>query len=167
MQKESLSVNDSKKTKKKTTKIKQLDPQEGFYCYKERRLCPRDPEEIHQLGDRLWKHVQDDRCVNFEDFCADEGISIDMLRYWSLKNEYFGQIYQRSKLKIGARLDRGIWFKQLEWRNRITMHNYLKRYAEDDAIEDTRKIKLANEGVTNGETRILIVNENKKYEEPE
>lgn len=152
------------KKDKKATNKKELNPSEAIYCFKERKLCPRDPEEIGQLGDKLWEYAKNEDTVNFEDFCANEGISINMLYYWSTKNEHFKHQYARSKLKIGARIDKGLMFKQYEWRNRIVLHNYLDRAQKDDAREDERKIKLANEGVTSGETKIVVVNENKRYE---
>ena len=58
-----------KKPKKSTRKI-ELNPDGAVYCFKEKRLCPRDKSDIHEMADRLWKYAQTDGVVNFEDFCA-------------------------------------------------------------------------------------------------
>lgn len=161
-------VNNSKKTKKKTTKKKDSNGSSiEKYQYTERILCPRDTKEINALGDRLWAYAQKEDSLNFEDFCADEGMAPSMLCYWAEHNIYFRDQHKKAKLKIGARLDKGFLRKDFEYRCKMTLHNYLDRAKEDDAYEDSRKIKLANEGVTNGETKIIVVNENKSYEEPE
>lgn len=138
-------VNDYKKTRKKTPKQEDQRPseEEVKYQYTERILCPRDVKEINAMADRLWAYVQKPDTVNFEDFCADEGMSPYMLTHWSKRNKYFADIYKRSKLKIGARLDRGFLSKQYEYRCRISLYNYMDRAKDDDKREDDRAVERA------------------------
>lgn len=137
------------------------------WAWFEQRERGKSDDQLRDLILDIIDSISDDSTVlTIEEECHKRNIHSRTLRKWAKQCQIVDDGKDFALEILGVRREKGWLNKKLNDKSVLTFWQFLDRYKEHDDREDTRKIKLANEGVAEGQTIIRVVNENIKEEVP-
>lgn len=141
---------------------------EPGWAWFEARECGKSEEQLIEfIIDFVSSIVNNPDILSIEEECHRRHIHSRTLRKWAKQCPIVEEGKDYALEIIGLRREKGMLLKKMDPKFITFLHQFLDRYTEHDDREDARKVKLASQGVTPGETKIIVVNENIKTEEPE
>lgn len=149
--------------KKVTNPTKKYKPTIADAWFERRQRWPKTPERMKELGRILIEEANNEKGALFMMRIAQKlGISYQYLRELTQESPELKSDRDFAREILGTRQLEGAVRKQLD---REVVIKYLRLHVPDlvkdiDTNEDARKIKLASQGVTEGQTKIVVVNEN-------
>jgi hypothetical protein len=155
---QSVIVSEKKEKKPTTKKVEEIS-----YAWFE-KSTDRIKKE---LGKQLLEMASQGLILSLEEFCMKKRVRHNTLLRWAQSDSQLHDEIEEAKLYIGVNRERGVITKVYDPKTLMYQWHFMPRFREHDVREDKRKIALANEGVTEGQIRIVTVNENIKVQEAE